>query len=85
MSEPIDAAAFSALYRETSVDVLTFLLRRGGTADDAADSLGETYLGMSPTVVRVRAHRVRARIRSLLAGSDAEPGRETASAERGRS
>ena len=65
MSEPIDAAAFSALYRETSVDLLSFLLHGCRTADDAADCLGETDL------------RARARIRSLLAGSDAEPGRET--------
>lgn len=38
-------------------------------------------LGISPNVVRVRAHRARARLRSLLAANDAElpPGRHSAS------
>lgn len=36
--------AFSALYRETSTDVLAFLLRRCPIAEDAADCLAETYL-----------------------------------------
>jgi RNA polymerase sigma-70 factor (ECF subfamily) len=39
-----DAALLSALYRETHVDVLAFLLRRCATAEDAADCLAETYL-----------------------------------------
>jgi RNA polymerase sigma-70 factor (ECF subfamily) len=39
-----NAARLSALYRETHVDVLAFLLRRCPTAEDAADCLAETYL-----------------------------------------
>ncbi len=45
MSHPSsDAARLSALYQETHVDVLAFLLRRCATAEDAADCLAETYL-----------------------------------------
>jgi RNA polymerase sigma-70 factor (ECF subfamily) len=39
-----EAASFDALYRDTSVDLLAFLLRRCRTPDDAADCLAETYL-----------------------------------------
>jgi RNA polymerase sigma-70 factor, ECF subfamily len=39
-----DAAAFSALYRAASADVLAFLLRRCPTPEDAADCLAETFL-----------------------------------------
>lgn len=35
---------FSALFQATSGDVLTFLLRRCPTPEDAADCLAETYL-----------------------------------------
>jgi RNA polymerase sigma-70 factor (ECF subfamily) len=34
---------FDQLYRETSDDVLGYLLRRSRTAEDAADALAETY------------------------------------------
>jgi hypothetical protein len=121
MSGETDAAVFSALDRETSVDVLAFLLRRCPSADDAADCLGGpgdarragpdhgvaqlspidqeiitmsawdgltpreigSVLGMSPNLARVRAHRARAKLRSLL-GREFEPGREPASADRRR-
>lgn len=34
---------FDRLYRETSDDVLAFLMRRSRTTDDATDALAETY------------------------------------------
>jgi RNA polymerase sigma factor (sigma-70 family) len=37
-------AVFTELYHATARDVLAFLLRRCGTAEDAADFLAETYM-----------------------------------------
>lgn len=37
-------ARFEALYRDTRADLLAYLVRRAGDAQDAADALAETYL-----------------------------------------
>lgn len=44
VSESDAVAAFETLYRQTSADVLAYLVRRTGEAEDAADMLAETYL-----------------------------------------
>jgi RNA polymerase sigma factor (sigma-70 family) len=38
------AAAFERLFRDTRTDLLTYVLRRSRTAEDAADVFAETYL-----------------------------------------
>lgn len=44
-TDPVDAKArFEALYHSTWRDLLAYLLRRTGNAQDAADALAETYL-----------------------------------------
>jgi RNA polymerase sigma factor (sigma-70 family) len=39
-----DARRFEGLYRRTRADVLAYLVRRCATAEEAADTLAETYL-----------------------------------------
>ncbi len=46
MSRPVEhpRATFEQLFHETRTDLLAYILRRSGNAEDAADVLAETYL-----------------------------------------